>query len=230
YIVGGWNGWKTFREMKRIDSTHFTTTILSNKLFKYNYFAGQGWGYMELGANKIVRADRSYSTDDVVLDWAAVYDKAVPDADITYSVTVPEGTNSCYIAGSWNRWLFLEMEKVDSRHFAITLKSNKALKYLYLSGPDWNCIEVSPGKNEVAVRTYSDNDLVLGWKSVWKKMNRCFRLAELLILNKIIYKGTSKFEVCFNLVLVSLCLCVYIKLFTLKSYNCNFWPDTDMHG
>ncbi|HEY6913769.1 MAG TPA: hypothetical protein VI413_03760 [Paludibacter sp.] len=171
YIVGGWNGWKTFRAMKRIDATHFTVTILSNKLFKYNYFAGKGWGYMELGANKIVRADRNYSTDDVVLDWAAVYDKAVPDADITYSVTVPEGTNSCYIAGSWNRWLFLEMEKVDSRHFSITLRSNKALKYLYLSGPDWNCIEVNPGKNGVFVRSYSDNDVVLGWKSVWKQKN-----------------------------------------------------------
>jgi len=169
YIIGGWDGWTTFREMKKVDATHFTITLLSNKVFKYNYFAGNGWGYAEMDVNKMMN-ERSYATNDVVSMWAAVYDKAVPDEDITYKVTVPAGTNSCYIAGGWNRWSFLEMNKVDSTHFAITLKSNKALKYMYLSGPDWKCIEVSPDKHETMGRSYTGSDVVLNWKSAWKPM------------------------------------------------------------
>jgi hypothetical protein len=115
-----------------------------------------------------VRDDRSYSTNDVVSSWAAVYDKAVPDDDITYSVTVPDGTNSCYIAGGWNRWVFMEMKRIDSKHFAVTVKSNKALKYLYLSGPDWNCVEVDLAKNEPPIRSYASNDVVQNWKLVWE--------------------------------------------------------------
>ncbi len=167
YIVGGWDGWTTFKELKKVDATHFTITFPSNKVFKYNYFAGKGWGYAEMDKHQMM-TERSYSPNDVVANWAAVYDKAFPDADITYSVTVPDGTNNCYIAGGWDRWMFSEMKKVDSRHFTITLKSNKALKYIYLSGPNWNCIEMNPEKNEAAVRSYSANDEVLSWKSVWK--------------------------------------------------------------
>jgi hypothetical protein len=167
YIVGGWDGWTTFKELKKVDATHFTITFPSNKVFKYNYFAGKGWGYAEMDKHQMM-TERSYSSNDVVVNWAAVYDKAFPDGDITYSVTVPDGTSNCYIAGGWDRWMFSEMKKVDSRHFTITLKSNKALKYIYLSGPNWNCIEMNPEKNEAAVRSYSANDVVLNWKSVWK--------------------------------------------------------------
>lgn len=171
YIMGGWDGWTTFKEMKKVDATHFSVTFPSNKVFKYNYYAGKGWGYAEMEKHQMVN-ERNYSPTDVVVSWAAVYDKAVPDAEITYSVTVPEGTDNCYIAGGWDRWTFKEMKKMDSRHFTITLKSNKALKYVYLSGPDWNCIEMDPEKNEAAIRSYSSNDLVSTWKSVWnsKKM------------------------------------------------------------
>jgi len=168
YIMGGWDGWTAFTEMTKVDDTHYTITIPSNNLLKYNYFAGNGWGYMELGNNKWVRDDRSYSTNDVVSGWAAVYDKSVPDDDITYSVMVPEGTNSCYIAGGWNRWAFVEMERLDANHFAVTVRSNKALKYLYLSGPDWNCVEADMAQNEPPIRSYAASDIVQKWKLVWE--------------------------------------------------------------
>jgi hypothetical protein len=167
YIAGGWDGWTNFTEMKKVDPTHYTITILSNKIFKYNYFAGNGPGYSEMDAKKMAN-ERSYSTKDVVTNWAAVYDKTIPDADITYFVTVPEGTSSCYIAGGWNRWSFLEMKKVDPTHFEVTVKSNKALKYVYLSGPDWNCVEAGLEKSDAVARSYNINDVVLTWKSIWE--------------------------------------------------------------
>jgi len=170
YIMGGWDGWSTFKEMKKVDDTHYTIAFSSNKLFKYNYCAGNAWGYVELGASKFVNHERSYSPNDIVTIWSAVYDKEVPDADITYSVTVPEGTNHCYIAGGWNRWTFQEMDKVDSKHFKVTVRSNKALKYLFFSGPDWNCIETDIAKKDSPTRTYNSTDVVVDWKSVWKPL------------------------------------------------------------
>ncbi|WP_243345496.1 hypothetical protein [Parabacteroides sp. FAFU027] len=168
YISGAWDGWKSFKEMQKVDDTHYTTTILTNKLMKYVYFAGPCKGYGEITATSDWVDGRTYSANDVVAKWLAVYDKSVPDAFITYTVTVPEGTNGCYIVGGWDGWNSIKkMNKKDQRHYSITFRSNKALTYKYLSGPDVKFIEKDPDKGDRFARSYSANDEVLLWKAIW---------------------------------------------------------------
>lgn len=168
YLSGGWDGWMTFKKMTKIDKTHYQAIVKTNRLMKYNYYAGPGKGYIEVGSDNMWKGDRAYSRHDVVLKWAGEYDKSVPDADITYSVVVPEGTNSCFIAGWWDNWSnFKEMKKVDATHFTVTFRSNKALKYIFLSGPDWKYVETDPAKPQMYVREYTAEDLVVGWKEVY---------------------------------------------------------------
>ena len=83
---------------------------------------------------------------------------------VTYNVEVPAGTNTCYIAGDMNGWKFTdEMTKVDDTHYTITIEgATTAHKYKYTSGPDWAWEEVISEN-----RTYSPNDVVAAWKSVY---------------------------------------------------------------
>ena len=82
---------------------------------------------------------------------------------VTYNVEVPAGTNTCYIAGEMNSWTLTEMTKVDDTHYTITIEgATTAHKYKYSSGPTWDWEEVISGD-----RTYSPNDVVTAWKSVY---------------------------------------------------------------
>lgn len=168
YILGGWDGWKNAKEMTKVDDTHYTLTFLSNKLFLYNYAAGPGSGYIEMDPIKRRGFDnRHYAENDVVARWTTVYNKAYPDADITYTVTVPEGTKSCFLAGGWDGWQqFTEMKKVDATTFTVTVKSNIALQYVYLSGPDWKLMEFKPDVTEPHVRSYSTKDVIENWNTL----------------------------------------------------------------
>ena len=88
---------------------------------------------------------------------------------VTYSVTVPAGTNACYIAGEMNNWSHIEMTKVDDTHYTLTVDTATAsMKYKYCSGPDWDYVEMqADGVTDVQDRTYSANDVVESWKAVY---------------------------------------------------------------
>lgn len=168
YISGGWDGWKESKKMAKVDDTHFTITFMSNKQYLYNYSSGPGFGYMEWEpAKQDGPTNRHYSENDVVTNWAAVYDKAHPDTKITYTVTVPVGTKSCFIAGGWDGWQqFTEMKKLNANTFTISFKSNIAQKYVYLSGADWKLMELKKNANEPNVRSYSSKDVIENWNTL----------------------------------------------------------------
>ena len=108
---------------------------------------------------------------------------------LTYTVVVPEGTNTCYItgdaAGGWGTWV--KMTSVDATHYTVDLpNATETAEYKYYSGPDWGYEESitaitgvdDPATTEVdesgftahANRKYSDNngaDNVLFWKAVF---------------------------------------------------------------
>ena len=87
---------------------------------------------------------------------------------LTYNVTVPAGTNACYIAGEMNGWSRQEMTKVDDTHYTITIVgATTAMKYKYCSGPDWKYTEVTTDGDNVEDRTYSENDVVAKWNEVY---------------------------------------------------------------
>ena len=87
---------------------------------------------------------------------------------LVYNVTVPEGTKACYIAGEMNGWSFMEMTKVDDTHYTVDIAdATEGLKYKYSSGPDWSYVEKTAENGEVLDRTYSANDVVAKWASVY---------------------------------------------------------------
>ena len=87
---------------------------------------------------------------------------------VTYSVTVPAGTNACYIAGEMNGWSHTEMTKVDDTHYTLTVDTATAsMKYKYCSGPSWDYVEKTVAGGDVADRVYSANDVVEAWAAVY---------------------------------------------------------------
>ena len=91
-----------------------------------------------------------------------------PTLGLTYNVTVPEGTNACYIAGDMNTWTFTEMTKVDDTHYTITIaEATLEMGYKYCSGPDWAYVEKSAEGEELQNRVYSENDIVAAWAAVY---------------------------------------------------------------
>ncbi len=169
YIAGEMNSWSpTANPMTKIDDTHFTVTIdYATTAHKYVYLSGPDWAYEERAADGVSSVpDRIYSANDVVVKWKAVFTPGV-----TYTVTVPAGTNACYLTGEMNNWspTANPMTKVDATHYTLTL--NDALtshKYLYLSGPDWDYEESeADGVTSRSDRTYSAADVVIAWKAVF---------------------------------------------------------------
>lgn len=83
---------------------------------------------------------------------------------LTYNVTVPEGTNACYLAGAMNSWSFTEMTKVDDTHYTIEAGEGE---YKYTCGPAWKYVEKTADGEEMNNRTYSENDVVAKWAEVY---------------------------------------------------------------
>ena len=95
-----------------------------------------------------------------------------PETGITYNVTVPAGTNACYIAGEMNTWTHQEMTKVDDTHYTLTIaEATTTMKYKYCSGPGWAYVEKTATGDEVADRTHTENDVVEAWAAVYDPNN-----------------------------------------------------------
>ena len=87
---------------------------------------------------------------------------------VVYNVTVPAGTNTCYICGKCTGWKHTQMTKVDDTHYTITLETTEQDGYKYCSGPDWAYVEKDADGNEMSDRTYSANDVVAQWVKVYE--------------------------------------------------------------
>lgn len=91
-------------------------------------------------------------------------------AAITYNVTVPAGTNECYIAGEFNGWSQAKMIKQTATTYTITIAEATATsKYKYCSGPDWMYVEKpASGIGDVLDRTWvPEGDIVEKWAKVY---------------------------------------------------------------
>ena len=86
--------------------------------------------------------------------------------ELTYTVTVPAGTEKCYIAGDMNSWSFQEMTPTaNANEFTITIDgATTAHKYKYTCGAGWAYVEKkADGSDLDADRTYNANDVVAKW-------------------------------------------------------------------
>jgi len=90
-------------------------------------------------------------------------------AQLTYTVTVPSGTNACYIAGGMNGWSQQEMTLISPLTYSITIPTaTTAHQYKYCSGPNWAYEEKQADcTSAVQNRTYAANDVVACWAAVF---------------------------------------------------------------
>ena len=94
---------------------------------------------------------------------------------VTFNVTVPDGTRSCFISGNfqgWNAAEAVEMQRDGENHFTLTLPgvstSDVASGFKYLSGPDWKYVEKSETGAEISNRTEATaNDVVGSWAALY---------------------------------------------------------------
>lgn len=87
---------------------------------------------------------------------------------LTYNVTVPEGTNVCYIVGEPTGWKHTAMTNVTETSYTITLdEATETQEYKYCSGPDWAYVEKGAAGEEISNRTYSESDVVATWAAVY---------------------------------------------------------------
>lgn len=108
----------------------------------------------------------------------------------TYNVTVPTGTNACYIAGSMNSWGFEQMTQLTPTTYTITLPTaTDSDTYRYLSGPGWAWEEVqSDCSTRAENRSYSVSDVVACWKGVYDPAT----VAQDYVYNVTVPTGTLK--------------------------------------
>ena len=98
-------------------------------------------------------------------------DSTIVANTLTFNVTVPAGTPSCYIAGTFNGWTFTEMTKLSATTYTYTLESEDAIdietiEYKYVAGPNWAYVEKGFYGEELYNRTWSANDVVATWAAV----------------------------------------------------------------
>lgn len=85
----------------------------------------------------------------------------------TYNVTVPLGTEACYITGSFTGWAMLPMTKIDDTHFTIDQESDVNDEYSYLSGPAWAYEQANEAGSPTSQAGWSENDVVVNWKNFY---------------------------------------------------------------
>ena len=164
YFAGEITGW-SHQVMQKTDETHYTITFeTATTTQQYKYCSGPGWAYVENTPNG---NNRTYTANDVVTSWALIYDPAVTPTDVTYNVTVPTGTLTCYFAGGASNWSFQQMQKVDETHYRITINTATPNAYKYSSGPDWAYEELDANSSIVGNRNYTPADVVVKWRAVY---------------------------------------------------------------
>lgn len=167
YIRGAMTNW-ALQAMNKTDDTHYSIIINTKMPNVYKYYSGPNESYVEKDANGNEINFRAHASNDVVVNWALVFD---PDIKLTYNVTVPVGTYACYIVGEMNGWTHQAMTKIDGTHYTITiLGATTSHEYKYCSGPDWMYVEKDANGNDLpgdGNRTYTANDVVVNWASLY---------------------------------------------------------------
>ena len=169
YIAGEMNGWSQV-EMSKVDDTHYTLEVTdATDAMKYKYCSGPTWAYVEKTANGDEVADRTYSANDVVESWAAVYDPTnVPNPgdtkDITIKAKVPAAWTDQITAWVWpTGGAGEEVIPTQDGEWYVVTRNCAELNIIYKNGAGWNgdanqtidmtftenaCIEITAGSGK----------------------------------------------------------------------------------
>ena len=94
YICGDCTGWN-HTAMTKVDDTHYTINLETTAQDGYKYCSGPDWAYVEKNADGSEMSNRTYAANDVVAQWASVYNPgaAVSYVDITIRVKADAAPN-----------------------------------------------------------------------------------------------------------------------------------------
>ena len=190
YVVGEFNSWANpdpNHGMELDGAVYKATVSLKSgdnmlKVTNGTWDDGGSWGYSDLGASYEEVSDANNQNNikitlaadkDITVIFDATTKKitfeelTVYIAPLTYNVTVPAGTEKCYIARSVTGWAFEEMTKVDDTHYTITIAGAKESDtYKYTRGEGWEYVEVKENGEGIDNRTWTANDVVAKWADV----------------------------------------------------------------
>ena len=85
---------------------------------------------------------------------------------LTFNVTVPAGTEACYICGEWDWSSFKEMTKVDATHYTLKVAgAEKTHEYKYACKADWAYAEVREAdeNGNTNRKAWTASDEVTAW-------------------------------------------------------------------
>lgn len=88
---------------------------------------------------------------------------------VTFNVTVPQGTNECWIAGDFNEWNHSSMQRMNDSTFTFTqdIRNLENIEYKYCSGPNWMFVECDVDGIDIPNRNYQQNDTVQRWMNIY---------------------------------------------------------------
>ena len=164
YIAGEMNGW-SHTEMTKVDDTHYTITIdEATKAMKYKYCSGPSWDYVEMQADGVNDVqDRTYSENDVVEAWKAVYNPAGtdPGTDPTEIKYVLMG-----VGGDWANGIDMTANPDNADEYMLlgqTISEGDSVKVVRLEdgvAKHW-CGNVKDGCKELVLENTVNDNIVL---------------------------------------------------------------------
>ena len=193
YVIGTINNWGLKDENfgmtdEDADGVYEKVITLADgknqlKINKGEWKDGEIWGYDQLAAQyegvsrgkdgddnniiiditpgKDITIKFDKNTSKITLEGLTPY--VVP---LTYTVTVPAGTEKCFIAGAMNGWNFQEMTATaNANEFTIEIAGARETDgYKYACQASWDYVEKKEDGNDLdANRTWTANDVVAKW-------------------------------------------------------------------
>lgn len=164
YIAGAMNGWSQ-QEMTKVDDTHYTISIKgATTEMGYKYCSGPSWDYVEMQADGVTDVqDRTYSENDVVEAWKAVYNPAGtdPGTDPTEIKYVLMG-----VGGDWANGIDMIANPDNADEYMLlgqTISEGDSVKVVRLEdgvAKHW-CGNVKDGCKELVLENTVNDNIVL---------------------------------------------------------------------
>lgn len=138
--------------------------VVKNHDFSNGAYPSENWVIDIAGATGVYDITITFKEDDKNITVVTNKTGDLPTETLVYTVTVPAGTEKCYIAGEMNSWAFTLMTQVDATHWTITYNNvTRAAQYKYTCGEGWDYAEKTADGNDVSNRTWAASDIVAKW-------------------------------------------------------------------
>lgn len=156
-----WPGVEMTLEEEQINGHDVYKLIADKGAYANCIFSDKGnnqTGDLDWNSGKYYYVDAWYAKEDI---------PTVQPEDVVFTVIVPEGTDSVFIAGTFNGWAFEKMNAVEGQENKYTITKNivkDGIEYKYTSGLSWDYVEIREGGHNRTA--WAELDEVTEWLAV----------------------------------------------------------------